>query len=141
MDATSNDPDADDETRWNVKTANRARSVELPGRLEDDLRTLCEGDVDALMFQQQDGRPRTATWLHGLVHRVCESAGGNVVPPHGLRATYSSILHELYGKTFPEVGDALGHTPDGGKTAQRHYIGSSQQRPSLQLDRRQGKEQ
>jgi len=127
----------DEDGSWDVKTASRVRSVEIPDVLSRDLGLLVkDGEPRQLLFCQagenRQDRPRNRTWLRGLVIQVCEDAEVRVVPPHGLRATYSSMLMEIAGQTASQIGQALGHG-DKGVTAKRHYIGAEKSRPALKL--------
>ena len=136
------DEDAEIPSDWDVKSASRCRSVELPDLLRADLEALARGrGPETYLFQQRvrgsvgkAGTPRSPGWLRKLVRRVCEDAGVRVVPPHGLRDTHASVMRALLGRSPAQIGEALGHG-DHGRTAERHYIGAPRQAPTLRLVR------
>jgi len=132
---------------WCVKTSSRTRSVTIPGCLRDDLAALVDGLAPTtFVFRSIDERtqtgkkadwrrsdkPRTGTWLHQLVRRVCVAAEVRVVCPHGLRATHASLRRTVVDEAVAKIGDALGHA-DHGKTAARHYVGAPATVPVLRV--------
>jgi integrase len=133
------DVDDDDDQAWSVKTASSRRIVELPDELVEDIAQLCKyQDPDAYLFRSvstRNGRERggvfESEWLRRLVGRTCKAAGITIVCAHGLRGTYASIL-AAHGEASPAIGRHLGHA-DGGKTAERHYIGAKTAEPALRV--------
>jgi integrase len=138
--------DESDDDGWEVKTANRRRSIELPPALADDLTELADGrEPTAFLFAQTRGEhkglPRDRTWLRTLVKRTCEKAGVRVTCPHGLRGTFASVRRVLAERdaarmgeidVMRQIGDALGHG-DHGKTAAAHYVGAPARVPALRV--------
>lgn len=123
------------EWRWDVKTAAARRQVTLPLPLRVDLHRLCDGrelDEYLLASARRHGGPYEAAWLRRRVQKVCRAAGTRIVCTHGLRGTYSTVLHVHAGHRAPDIARFLGHS-DQGSTALRHYIGAPQQRPALRL--------
>lgn len=127
--------DAEDGS-WSVKTASRRRNVPIPAALRADLIALASRPGWIFRGRMRGTveieRPRCASWLRGLVRRVCTSAGVLVVSPHGLRDTYASLLRARQRRSIADIGDALGHG-DRGRTAARHYIGAPEHKPELTL--------
>lgn len=127
--------DGDDDETWSVKTATSRRSVDLPGALEVDLRLLVSGRKETDLVFESNRNPGQAwdrKWLNHRVKRVCREAGVREICAHGLRDTYASFMRGEAGQSAPEIGRFLGHA-DGGKTAERHYIGAPEHQPALRI--------
>lgn len=133
------DDDGDDDG-WEVKSASSRRTVGIPNALLEDLRMLCDGQKpDVIMLKSNRGGTDAyeRKWLNRMVKRVCGAAGTKVVCVHGLRDTFTSLMAELGQRSVADIGRMVGHA-DGGRTAQRHYIGVPQhQSPLPQLPRRE----
>lgn len=138
--------DEQDGDSWEVKTANRRRSIELPEVIRNDLAELADGrePADFLFAQtrgEHKGQPRDRTWLNNLVKKVCVKADVRVTCPHGLRGTFASVRRVLAERAaaslgeadiLRQIGDQLGHG-DHGKTAGRHYVGAPARIPALRV--------
>ncbi len=128
--------DDDGDEGWSVKTASSRRSVSLPTTLRGDLEALCAGKApEQLLFESNrngGGKPWADAWLRRRVKAVCEAAGTRVVPTHGLRGTYMTLLAEEARVQVADIAAVVGHADRGG-TARRHYIGASAHQPALKV--------
>jgi len=130
---------------WDVKTASRQDTLEIPPELRSDLGELVHGlepteyifKGTVQYFQAGGKRPKTDAahckgWLQDIVHTVCLVAGVRNVPPHGLRGVHGTLRHVLLKESAAQIGEALRHA-DKGVTAKGHYIGAPEDRPVLKL--------
>lgn len=128
------DEDQDDVDGWDVKTMAGRRTVGLPGHLAADLWALCDGrDPQERVFHSKRGvgDAYERKWLNRAVKAVCAEAGVRVVCAHGLRDTFTSIQREKGRASSGDIAEMVGHA-DGGKTAERHYIGAADHQPALE---------
>lgn len=131
---------ADDQDRylWSTKTRNRWRTVRIHATNRADLELLTQdrrAESWLLCSRYRPSHPVWYTSLWQLVQAVCRRAGVPEVSPHGLRATWASMVALAAAPSLDVsaiVGAGLGHGR-GGKTADRHYIGSPSIAPSLDI--------
>lgn len=132
--------DADDGARvlWIERAKTRAgdRRLEVPEVLRPRLAALCAGRSGGdRLFGDVDRH-----WLGYHVRRLCGVAEVPVVPPHGLRGTWSSIAAEAM--PVEHVARALGQVH--GDVTRRHYLAAGseqigQQRAALRVLRGGGR--
>lgn len=118
-------------------TEDRARTLPIPETIREDVELLVQGlGLEARLFPREDedapGEPHGVHWLLGIVRRVCKQAKVPRVTVHGLRGTFSTMLHERKRRDLADVGLVLGHA-DGGETARRHYVRGRGQGPVLEV--------
>jgi integrase len=128
--------DLDDDGRilWisKSKTAAGRRQVKVPPALRSRLAALAEGKPDARIFGEMT---RHSLYYH--VKRYCKLAEVPVVPPHGLRGTFTTLAVLNGGGAIDSVARTIGHSQrDGGATLRRHYLspGAEQSAAAARVD-------
>lgn len=118
---------------WHVKRASRERKLEMPPVLAQDLEALRDStEACGYLFRQEDGRPRSPTWLLKLCKSVAKRAGVRYSPPHGLRGTHASMVADESEASAARIGQRLGHA-DGGETAKESYLGTPVKERALEM--------
>ena len=130
---------------WNVKTASRRRTLDIPPMLRVDLETLVQGlapkDYVFRAVVQCRGprkswtrldKPRSKGWLRDLVVAVCKKAEVRITCPHGLRGAFASLKQEEGRCTIADIGAGLGQA-DHGRTAVNNYIGAPKRISALKV--------
>ena len=119
--------DVDDDGRVLVigKTKSKAgrRRLAIPDALAGMLRAICAGRApDAPIFVDANGRRMGRNTARKHVRRVCAAAGVRVLPPQGLRRTWSSLA-DAVGEAPLAIAKHLGHAVGGApKVTEQAYM-------------------